>query len=80
MLPLQDMRVGTRTIRRVPFVTPATATRSVPDRQEDGILATVLFDRVYINHSDHYVILNPKWFRRRGRIDLGDKSGDRELK
>jgi hypothetical protein len=59
VLPSQDMRIGARTIRRVPFVTPVAASK-VPDRDEDGILATVLFDRVYISHADHYVILNPK--------------------
>jgi hypothetical protein len=60
VLPLQDMRVGARTIRKVPFVTPVNAATNVPDRDEDGILATVLFERVYINHADRYVMLNPR--------------------
>jgi hypothetical protein len=60
VLPPQDMRIGVRTIRKVPFVTPVNAATNVPDREEDGILATVLFERVYINHTDHYVILNPR--------------------
>lgn len=59
VLPPQDMRIGARTIRKVPFVTPV-AVSNVPSRDEDGILATVLFDRVYINHADRYVILNPR--------------------
>lgn len=60
VLPPQDMRVGARVIRNVPFVTPARASADVPDREEDGILATVLFERVFISHSEHYVILNPR--------------------
>ena len=60
VLPPQDMRIGTRTIRKVPFVTPVNGATNVPDRDEDGVLATVLFERVYINHTDHYVILNPE--------------------
>jgi Aspartyl protease len=60
LLPPQDMRVGTRTIRKVPFVTPARATQNLPDRAEDGILATVLFQRLYINHTGRYVIFNPR--------------------
>ena len=60
LLPPQDMRIGTRTVRKVPFVTPVNAASNVPDRNEDGILATVLFERVYINHTDRYVMLNPK--------------------
>jgi hypothetical protein len=60
VLPPQDMRIGARIIRRVPFVTPVDAATNVPDREEDGVLATAIFDRVYINHSERYVILNPK--------------------
>jgi hypothetical protein len=60
VLPPQDMRIGTRTIHKVPFVTPVNTATNVPGRDEDGILATVLFERVYINHTDRYVILNPR--------------------
>ena len=60
VLPPQDMRIGARTIRNVPFVTPVNPAANVPDRDEDGILATALFERVYINHTDRYVILNPR--------------------
>jgi hypothetical protein len=60
VLPPQDMRIGSKTIRRVPFVTPVSASQNIPDREEDGILATVLFERVYINHTNRYIILNPR--------------------
>lgn len=60
VLPPQDMRIGTRVIRSVPFVTPVRAAADVPNREEDGILATVLFDRVFISHTGRYVILNPR--------------------
>jgi hypothetical protein len=59
LLP-QDMQIGTRVIRKVPFVTPVNAATDVPDRDEDGILATALFERLYISHTNRYVILNPK--------------------
>jgi hypothetical protein len=59
-LPPQDMRVGNRTVRKVPFVTPVSAAQNLPDRREDGLLPTVLFQRVYICHADHYVIFDPK--------------------
>ena len=54
------MRLGTRIVRKVPFVTPANASQNVPDREEDGILATVLFQRVFISHSDRFVIFDPR--------------------
>jgi Aspartyl protease len=60
VLPPQDMRVGDRVVHNVPFVTPVRAAADVPDREEDGILATVLFERVFINHTERYVILNPR--------------------
>ena len=60
LLPQQDVRIGKRLIREVPFVTPVHAVQNVPDREEDGLLTTVLFQRVYISHSDHYVIFDPR--------------------
>ena len=60
VLPSQDMRIGSKIIRSVPFVTPVSASQNIPDREEDGILATVLFERVYINHTNRYVIFDPR--------------------
>ena len=60
VLPPQDMRLGSRIVRKVPFVTPARWSQNVPDREEDGILATVLFQRVYVSHSDRFVIFDPR--------------------
>jgi hypothetical protein len=60
VLPPQDMRLGSRIVRRVPFVTPASGAQNGPDREEDGILATVLFQRVYVSHSDRFVIFDPR--------------------
>ena len=60
VLPPQDTRIGTQVIRKVPFVTPVNATNGVPDREDDGILATVLFERLYISHTNGFVILNPR--------------------
>lgn len=60
VLPPQDMTLGSRVVRKVPFVTPSYAALNAPDRDEDGILATVLFQRVYVSHSDHFIIFDPK--------------------
>jgi hypothetical protein len=60
VLPAQDMKIGSRMVRKVPFVTPANKSQNAPDRDEDGILATVIFQRVYVNHSDRFVIFDPK--------------------
>jgi Aspartyl protease len=60
VLPPQDMKLGGHTVRKIPFVTPASGSQNVPDREEDGILATVMFQRVFISHSDRFVIFNPR--------------------
>ena len=59
ILPPQDMRIGTHTVSQVHFVTPVNSGRNIPTREEAGLLPTILFKRVYINHSDHFAILVP---------------------
>jgi hypothetical protein len=59
-LPPQDMRIGSRTLSRVSFATPVSPGRDVPSRQEDGLLPTLLFQRVFISASDHYVVFDSR--------------------
>lgn len=61
LLPPQDMRMGSQTFRNVLFVTPVSSAQNIPDREEDGLLPTMLFQRVYISFADHYVIVDPRW-------------------
>jgi hypothetical protein len=60
VLPPQDMRIGSRTLSGVPFVTPLRPLKDLRGRQEDGLLPTLLFQRVFISASDHYVVLDPR--------------------
>jgi hypothetical protein len=60
VLPRQDMRLGNHIVRKISFVTPATGSQNVPDREEDGILAAVLFQRVFVSHSGGFVIFDPR--------------------
>ena len=60
VLPPQDMNIGSLIVRKVPFVTPANRSHDVPDREEDGILPTVLFQSVFISHSGRFVIFDPR--------------------
>jgi hypothetical protein len=60
VLPPEDMRLGELMVRKVSFVTPARESQNVPDREEDGILATVLFQRVFVSHSGGFVIFDPR--------------------
>ena len=60
VLPPQDMRIGSRTLSRVSFVTPLRPGKDLPGRQEDGLLPTLLFQRVFISASDHYVVFDSR--------------------
>jgi Aspartyl protease len=60
VLPPQDIRIGTRTLRQISFVTPLGVSQNFPTRDEDGLLPTMLFQRVFINLADHYVVFDPR--------------------
>ena len=59
-LPPQDVRIGNRTLRNVSFVTPVSPGSNLPHRSEEGLLPTLLFQRVFISAADHYVVFDPK--------------------
>jgi Aspartyl protease len=56
-LPPQDVRIGSRTLGHVSFATPVHP-GDVPSRQEDGLLPTLLFQRVFISSSGHYAVFD----------------------
>ena len=59
-LPPQDLRIGSRTMSRIPFVTPLSVANNLPERDEDGLLPTLLFQRVFICAGDHYAVFDPR--------------------
>jgi Aspartyl protease len=60
VLPPQDMRIGTHTLSHVYFVTPVSVEQNVPTMEADGVLPSVLFQRVFISGGDHFVVFDPK--------------------
>lgn len=50
-LPPQEMRIGTRTLLKVQFVSPVRTVQKFPDREENGILAAALFEPLF--HNSH---------------------------
>jgi hypothetical protein len=58
-LPPQEMRIGARTVSQAHFVTPVNAGLNIPARDEAGLIPTILFKRVYINHADHFAVIEP---------------------
>jgi hypothetical protein len=53
----QDVQVGPHSLHQVPFVTPVNPGANVPKSDVDGLLPTLLFQRVFVNYSDHYIVL-----------------------
>ena len=62
-LPFRDLSprnvmIGTRRLRRVTFLTPASA--GIARSGEDGLLPITLFKRVFISSRDRFVIFDPR--------------------
>jgi hypothetical protein len=59
VLPPQDIHVGTHPFYQIPFVTPASPEEESPDAKIDGVLPTILFQRVFISYADRVVVFEP---------------------
>ena len=59
ILPPQSMHIGSFSIQQVSFAAPADSRENALTSKEDGLLATVLFRRVFISNADLFVVLDP---------------------
>jgi hypothetical protein len=59
VLPPQDMQIGTHDFHQISFVTPMATGKDVPKVEVDGLLPTILFQRIYISYADRYAVLDP---------------------
>jgi hypothetical protein len=58
-LPAQDVKIGSVQLSKVGFITSTSVRKDARTSNFDGLLATGLFRRVFINHAEHYVVLDP---------------------
>ena len=58
-LPPQDVKIGRIGLRRVTFMALAHPLKDSARKDFDGLLSIDLFRRVFINHREHYVVLEP---------------------
>lgn len=58
-LPLQNLKIGRSEVARVPFVTLTGVQKNTRTSDFDGLLSLGLFRRVFVDHEDHVVILEP---------------------
>jgi hypothetical protein len=60
VVPPQIMQIGNRILSHISFVTPVFAAKNLPRQHEEGLLPTVLFQRVFISGTGHFVVFDPK--------------------
>ena len=58
-LPAENLKIASLTLHDVPFLKPAVAQEDLQVPEFDGLLTTWLFRRVFINHTDHFAVLDP---------------------
>ncbi len=58
-LPPQNVKIGSAELNKVPFITLAGAQKDSRTSDFDGLLTMGLFKRVFIDHADHDVVLDP---------------------
>jgi len=59
-LPLQDVSIATLQLSRVAFFSLAGIQKDALKKGFDGVLPTGLFRRVYIDHANHFAVLEPR--------------------
>jgi len=58
-LPPQNVQIGSVELAKVPFITLVGVQKNTHTSQFDGLLTMGLFRRVFIDHADHYAVLDP---------------------
>jgi hypothetical protein len=55
-----DVHFGPRLVRQIAFLVPVTTTRVQLKSGEDGLLPTMVFQRVFISYSGRFAVFEPK--------------------
>jgi len=58
-LPAQNVKIGSVDLTKVTFITLAGAQKNSHTTEFDGLLTMGLFRRVFVDHTDHYAVLDP---------------------
>src|ERR1035438_8623322 len=59
-LPPQDVKIGSAEAGTVTFITLASAQKNTHTSEFDGLLTMGLFKRAFIDHADHFAVLEPQ--------------------
>jgi Aspartyl protease len=58
-LPPQDVKIGSLRLPRVPFFSRAGTQKDSLAKGFDGVLSLGIFRRIFINHAEHFAVLDP---------------------
>jgi hypothetical protein len=61
ILSPQSMQIGSLNLPQVSFAVSAESGDNVLTSEEDGLLSTALFRRIFISYADRFVVLEPRW-------------------
>lgn len=61
VLPPEDVGIGSLELPKLAFVTLDDTQKDSRTTAFDGLLPTALFRRVFINHAEHFAVLDPWW-------------------
>lgn len=59
-LPARDMQIGSLKFQQISFLVTSGVGHGSAVSQEDGLLPTALFRRVFVSYSDHFAVLDPQ--------------------
>jgi hypothetical protein len=54
------MQIGSLKFQQISFLVASGVGHGSAVSQEDGLLPTALFRRVFVSYSDHFVVLDPQ--------------------
>jgi predicted aspartyl protease len=60
IVPPVNMQIGKRILTQITFVTPVRVAKNLPQQHADGLFPTVLFQRVFMSGTGHFVVFDPK--------------------
>jgi predicted aspartyl protease len=60
VVPPVNMQIGKRILTQITFVTPVRVAKNLPQQHADGLFPTVLFQRVFMSGTGHFVVFDPK--------------------
>ncbi len=60
LLMPQDLRIGSKSLHEICFVVAVSTGDAIRTGEFDGLLPTVLFQRVFLDYKDRFAVFDPR--------------------